>query len=103
MVACQAPLSMGFPRQKYWSGLPFPSLVDLPNPGIELTSPALQANSLSLAKLNALESEHRFSLATCKKLEGALIMFAAVDEQGPVLNREKSSAPGVRVGSSPHV
>ena len=95
MVACQAPLSMGFPRQKYWSGLPFPSLVDLPNPGIEPT--------LSLAKLNALESEHRFSLATCKKLEGALIMFAAVDEQGPVLNREKSSAPGVRVGSSPHV
>ena len=37
----QAPLSMGFPRQEYWSGLPFPSLGDLPNPGIELVSPAL--------------------------------------------------------------
>ena len=37
-VACQAPLSIGFPRQKYWSGLPFPSPGDLPNPGIELTS-----------------------------------------------------------------
>ena len=32
---------MGFPRQKYWSGLPFPSPGDLPNPGIKLTSPAL--------------------------------------------------------------
>ena len=37
----QAPLSMGFVRQEYWSGLPFPSLKDLPNPGIEPVSPAL--------------------------------------------------------------
>ena len=40
-VACQAPLSLGFPRQEYWSGLPFPSPGDLPNPGIEPRSPAL--------------------------------------------------------------
>ena len=40
-VACQAPLSMGFPRQEYWSGLPFPSPGDLPNPGTEPVSPAL--------------------------------------------------------------
>ena len=45
-VARQAPLSMGFSRQEYWSGLPFPSPGDLPNPGIEPRSPALQANSL---------------------------------------------------------
>ena len=45
-VARQAPLSMGFPRQEYWSGLPFPSPGDLPNPGIEPRSPALQADSL---------------------------------------------------------
>ena len=38
---CQAPLSMGFPRQKYWSGLPFPFPGNLPDPGIEPTSPAL--------------------------------------------------------------
>ena len=37
-VAPQAPLSMGLPRQEYWSGLPFPSLGDLPNPGIETSS-----------------------------------------------------------------
>jgi len=45
-VACQAPLTMGFSRQEYWSGLPFPSPGDLPDPGIELASPALQADSV---------------------------------------------------------
>ena len=40
-VAHQAPLSMGFSRQEYWSGLPFPPPRDLPNPGIEPSSPAL--------------------------------------------------------------
>ena len=40
-VTRQAPLSVRFPRQEYWSGLPFPSPGDLPNPGIELMSPAL--------------------------------------------------------------
>ena len=45
-VACQAPLSMEFSRQKYWSGLPLPSPGDLLDQGIELGSPALQADSL---------------------------------------------------------
>ena len=40
-VARQAPLSMGFPRQEYWNGLPFPSPGDLPGPGIEPESPAM--------------------------------------------------------------
>ena len=40
-VACQAPLSTEFSRQENWGGLPFPSLVDLPDPGIEPSSPAL--------------------------------------------------------------
>ena len=42
----QAPPPMGFSRQEYWNGLPFPSPGDLPNPGIEPGSPALQADSL---------------------------------------------------------
>ena len=46
-VALQAPLSMGFSRQEYWSGLPFPSPGDRPNPGIEPASPALEAGSLA--------------------------------------------------------
>ena len=45
-VACQAPLSMGFSRQEYWSGLPFSLSEDLPDSGIELGSPACQADSL---------------------------------------------------------
>ena len=45
-VDCQAPLSMGFSKQEYWNGLLFPSPGDLPNPGIEPRSPALQADSL---------------------------------------------------------
>ena len=45
-VTYQAPPSMGFSRQEYWSGLPFPSPGDLPDPGIEPGSPALQADFL---------------------------------------------------------
>ena len=46
IVAHQAPPSMGFSRQQCWSGLPFPSPGDLPDPGIEPGSPALQAETL---------------------------------------------------------
>jgi len=45
-VAYQAPPSMGFSRQEYWSGLPLPSPGDLPNPGIKPGSPTLQADAL---------------------------------------------------------
>ena len=47
-VAYQVPPSMGFSRQEYWSALPFPSLGDLPDPGSEPGSPALQADALTL-------------------------------------------------------
>ena len=46
-VAYQASPSMGFSRQEYWSGLPFPSSGDFPDPGIELRSPALEADALT--------------------------------------------------------
>ena len=46
IVAYQAPQSMGFSRQEYWSGLPFPSPGDLPDPGIKPGSPALRAGTL---------------------------------------------------------
>ena len=46
IIVYQAPLSMGFSRQEYWNGEPFPSPEDLPNPGIEPGSPALQAYPL---------------------------------------------------------
>ena len=46
IVAYQVPPSVGFSRQEYWSGLPFPSPEDLPDPGIEPGTPVLQADSL---------------------------------------------------------
>ena len=49
-IAHQAPLSMGFPRQEYWSGLPFPSPQHLHNPGIKPMSLAWQAYSLPLSQ-----------------------------------------------------
>ena len=52
-VALQAPPSMGFSRQEYWRGLPFPAPRDLPHPGNEPRSPALQADSLPLSRLGS--------------------------------------------------
>ena len=60
-VAHWASLSMGFSRQEYWRGLPFPSPGDLPNPGIEPTSPALQADSLLLIHHEALGVIYSFT------------------------------------------
>ena len=57
LMDCQAPLSMGFSRQEYWSGLPRPPPEDLPDPGIvstSLMSPASQANSLPTEPPGAL-------------------------------------------------
>ena len=56
----QVPLSIRFSRQRYWSGLPFPSPGDLPNPGIEPGSPALQADSL-LTELQGKQMVKRMS------------------------------------------
>ena len=56
-VAYQAPLFMGFSRQEYWSGLPFPSPGDLPDPGIEPGSPALEADSLTSEPQGSYEDE----------------------------------------------
>ena len=61
-IACQAPLSMGFSRQEYWSELPFPSPGYPPNPGIKSVSPALQADSLPIelqGKLLTMYSEKK--------------------------------------------
>ena len=55
-AAHQAPLSMGFPRHEYWSGLPFPSPGDLPDPGTDSESPALQADSLPVSRQGSLKT-----------------------------------------------
>ena len=63
-IAHQAPLFMGFSRQEYWCGVPCPPPGDLPDPGIECTSPvspALQADSLLLIHLKASNKQNNFS------------------------------------------
>ena len=56
-VAHQAPPSMGFSKQEYWSALPFPSPGDLPNPGIEPGSSALEADALTSEPPNEEEKK----------------------------------------------
>ena len=71
-VAPQAPPSMGFSRQEYWSGLPFPSPGDLPDPGIKPRSPALQADTLTSeppgksSKVDSTEQCGKETLSTMK-------------------------------------
>ena len=57
-LAFHAPLSMRFSRQEYWGGLPFPSLGDLPDPGIEPESPAMKADSLPFEPPNIPAQNH---------------------------------------------
>ena len=63
-VAYHAPPSMGFSRQEYWGGLPFPSLKDLPDPGIEPRSPALQAAALPFEPPGKPNGERTISLTS---------------------------------------
>ena len=65
-VAHQAPPSMGFSRQEYWSGLTFPSPGDLPNPGIEPRCPSSQADSLSSEPSKPqIKLHHSHALKSC--------------------------------------
>ena len=59
-IACQAPLSMGFSRQEYWSGLPCPSSGDLPDPGIESISPVVPTLQVDSLPLSQWEAHFRF-------------------------------------------
>ena len=71
-VALQALLSMEFSRQEYWSGLPFPSPEDLPDPGIEPRSPALQADALASEPQFHQELACHLISFTSKQLEHVL-------------------------------
>ena len=61
-AACQAPLSMRFFRQGYWSGLPFPTPEDLPNPGTKSESPAVKADSLPLSQQGSPKMQYSIDI-----------------------------------------
>ena len=93
-VACQAPLFMGFSRQEYWSGLPFPSAGDLPQSGIKPRSPALQKDSLPSEPLGKALYIHSF-LSLFVSVSGGCGLVA---ESCPTLcNRVDCSLPGSSV------
>ena len=72
----QSPLCIGFSRQEYWSGLPFPSPGDLPDPGIKPGSPALQADSLLSESLEeATFNQNRLSETLSTKSKHVGIRF----------------------------
>ena len=71
-VTHQAPLSMEFSRQEYWIGLPLPSPGDLPNPGIEPGSPALQTDSLPPEPLVQFSSVTQSCLTLCDPMDSSL-------------------------------
>ena len=73
-VAYQAPPSMGFSRQEYWSGLPFPSLGDLPDSGIEPKSPALEADASTSEPPGLMVTAFKRAYATrCYHSQGCCI------------------------------
>ena len=81
-VACQAPLSMGFSRQEYWSGLRFPSPGDLPEPGIKPGSPASQVDSLLLSHEGSLPNPAA-AAAAAKSLQSYPTLCDPIDGSPP--------------------
>ena len=81
-IAHQAPLSMGFPKQEYWNGLPFPPPEDLPDPGIKPTSPmspAWQVDSLPDELLGKPPNNYYFF--SCSRLRWVKVYFAVLCTQ----------------------
>ena len=83
-IALQTPLSLGFPRQAYWSGLPFPFTGDLSDPGIKPRSPALQSDSLP-AEAQIRDAFHIFHIqraVAAQALEGLEELLHVQGQEG---------------------
>ena len=84
LTLCQVPLSMGFYRQEYWGGLPFPTPGDLPDPGIQPESPVLQADSLPLSHLGSPQQKdntHKIHLQDLDVLWGIFLLSFPWEKQ----------------------
>ena len=78
-VACQASLSIGFPRQEYWSQLPFPSPGDLTDPGIELVSPELAGRFFTTEPI--LKSNKMGKFETSQETETSMVNHIVQKQQ----------------------
>ena len=104
-VACQTPLSMGFSRQECWSGLPFPSPGDLPDPGIKPGSPALQVDSLLSEPpgkpcVNDGQVKEPLPLRICTAPEGSH-SSGYTGQQGPGLSTQSYCSSAAKRDSPP--
>ena len=86
-VACQAPLSVGFSRQEYWNGWPFPSPEDLPNPGIESASPVLQGDSLP----SEPPGKQKSWLNVAFRNVAEFMWLTLTEPQGPIFFKKKAA------------
>ena len=98
IVAHQAPLSIVFPRQEYWGGLPFPYPEDLPDPGIEPTSTAWQVDTLPLGHQGSpmeyylpMKCELLKHTALWMKLQNILLTKGAVDPKNKRVRNKLTS------------
>ena len=87
------------PRHKYWSGLPFPSPADLPDPGIKPMSPALQADSLPLSHLGS--PNHDICMVVSLEIEKRKSWL--ILEDAALGNAEQSASPGVHSSPGLHL
>ena len=101
--AHRAPLSMGFSRQESWSGLPCPSPVDLPNPGIEPKSPALQADSLPFEPPGKPNKVKEFTYSKHLKGMFSVKFFSHCAERRQQSLQRALGNRGTGFHSSPHV
>ena len=92
-IVHQAPLSMGFSRQEYWSGLPFLSPGDLPDPGIKPPSPSLQADSLPLTP-----GKPFVDYKALFKEENFLLLSSLLEKTFPPLLCTSNSCPDCSAG-----
>ena len=88
------PPSMGFSRQEYWSGLPFPSPGDLPNPGIKTRSPALQADSLA-SELQGRCNRGEFTAKQLLRCVEGSVVYGVAQSQTRLKWLSSSSSRGV--------
>ena len=96
-VAHEAPLSMGFPRQDYWSRLPFPTTGDLPDPGIEPASPALAGGFFTAEPLWKPQQGLACTVAQTPGLEGTRNTFHQEERRGSEAQLSSSQAPPLRL------
>ena len=90
---------MGVSRQEYWSGLPFPSPGDLPDPGIEPGSPALEADALTL-RYDLNQIPYDYTVEVRNRFKGLDLIARVPEELWTEIHLEKAEEPEIKLPTS---